>query len=350
MHGLRRQFLAYCRSVMTHPAMRRRSLVLAAGAIAALTVMRPVRAQPAQKVVRIGYLATGSTANDRTRPAFVEGLREFGYVEGRNLRIEYRAAENDFSRLPALAAELVALRPDVILAANPAGVGAVFAATRTIPIVMGTMSDPVLEGFAKSLGRPGGNVTGVVNQGEDLIPKHFELVRAIVPRARRVGFLINPSPILALRTKSFVATARAAAAQLKLELGLIQASNRADLEAAQANIGRERLDALIVALDPVFLSLRSSVIETAAKIALPAVYPLPSFSEDGGLLSYGFNLGDSFRRAASFVDRILRGAKPGDLPIERPLKFELVVNLRAAKTLSIAIPQSVLLRADRVIG
>jgi putative ABC transport system substrate-binding protein len=329
--------------------MKRRTSLQFAGAITALAIIRPLFAQPTQRQVRIGYLATGSAANDRTRPAFIEGLRELGYVEGRNLQIEYRAAENDFSRLPALAAELVALRPDVILAANPAGVGAAFAATKAIPIVMGTMSDPVLEGFAKSLGRPGGNVTGVVNQGEDLIPKHFELVRSVAPRARRVGFLINPSPVLELRTKSFVATARAAAAQVKLDLGMVRASNRAELEAMRANIAKERLDALIVALDPVFLSLRSIVIGSAAELGLPAVYPLPSYSEDGGLLSYGFNLGDSFKRAAGYVDRIVRGAKPGDLPIERPLKFELVVNLKTAKQLGLTIPQTVLLRADRVI-
>jgi putative tryptophan/tyrosine transport system substrate-binding protein len=329
--------------------MRRRVLLGVAGAVTALAAIRTVRAQSTKRMIRIGYLATGSFANDRTRPAFVEGLRELGYVEGRNLQIEYRAAENDFSRLPALAAELVALRPDVIVAANPAGVGAAFAATKAIPIVMGTMSDPVLEGFVKSLGRPGGNVTGVVNQGEDLIPKHFELVRSLLPRARRVGFLINPAPVLQLRTESFVAAARTAAAQLKFDLSLLHASNRANLEALQAGIARERAEALIVALDPVFLSLRRIVVDTVGKLGLPAVYPLPNYSEDGGLLSYGFNLGDSFKRAASFVDRILKGARPGDLPIERPLKFELVVNLKTANQLRLTIPQTVLLRADRVI-
>lgn len=211
------------------------------------------------------------------------------------------------------------------------------------------MSDPVLEGFVKSLGRPGGNVTGVVNQGQDLIPKHFELVRDLVPRARRIGFLINPSPELRSRTESFIAAARTAAAQLKFDLDLVRAANRADLEALRTSIASVRLDTLIVALDPVFFSLRNILIETSARHRLPAVYPLPSYSEDGGLLSYGFNLSDGFKRAASFVDRILKGAKPGDLPVERPLKFELLVNLITARALSLAIPQSVLLRADRVI-
>jgi putative ABC transport system substrate-binding protein len=329
--------------------MRRRRVLEYAGAAVALAAVGPLLAQPAQRVVRIAYLTTGSLSNDLNRPAFIEGLREFGYEEGRNLQIHVRAADNDFSRLPVLAKELVALRPEVILASNPAGVGAVFAETKAIPIVMGTMSDPVLEGFAASLGRPGANVTGVVNQGEDLIPKHFELVRSLVPRATRVAFLINPDPVLQRRTESFVATARNAANRLKLSLILVRASNRADLEAAHLAVAREKSDALIVALDPVFLSLRNITVDIAAKLRLPAVYPLLPYADEGGLLSYGFNLRDSYKRAAGYVDRILKGAKPGDLPIERPLKFEMVVNLKTAKQVGLTIPQTILLRADRIV-
>ena len=329
--------------------MQRRTLLKAAGATAALESIRPVLAQPAQRVARIGYLSTTPTRSDPYSPSFVEGLLELGYVEGRNLHIEYRSAEGDLSRLPALAKELAALRPDVILASNPAGVGAAFAATKTIPIVMGTMSDPVAEGFATSLARPGGNITGVVNQGEDLIPKQFELVRSVLPRASRVAFLANKDPALRRRTESFESVAQDSARRLGLKLVIVGASNRAELETAHVQLSREKPDALVVALDPVIHNFRKIAIDTAAKLKLPAVYPLPIFSEDGGLLSYGFNLRDSFKRSAIYVDKILRGAKPGDLPIERPLKFEMVVNLKTAKALGITIPQTALLRADRVI-
>ncbi|MGH8676515.1 MAG: ABC transporter substrate-binding protein, partial [Burkholderiales bacterium] len=197
--------------------MKRRTLLQVAGATAALAAFRPALAQPAGRIARIGYLSVTPTRSDPYGPSFVEGMRDLGYVEGRNLHIEYRSAEGDLSRLPALAKELVALRPDVILASNPAGVGAALAATKTIPIVMGTMSDPVLEGFAASLARPGGNVTGVVNQGEDLIPKQFELVRNLLPRASRVAFLVNKDPVLRRRTESFESVAQDSARRLGLK-------------------------------------------------------------------------------------------------------------------------------------
>jgi putative ABC transport system substrate-binding protein len=214
---------------------------------------------------------------------------------------------------------------------------------------MGTMSDPVAEGFVASLARPGGNITGVVNQGEDLIPKQFELAREFVPRAKRVAFLISGDPALERRNRGFRSVAEDSARRLGVEVVMVVASNRADIEAIQTPLARVKAEVLVVALDPVFHGFRTLLIEAVAKLKLPAIYPLPAFSESGGLLSYGFNLRDSFRRAAAFTDKILKGAKPGDLPVERPLKFELAVNLKTAKALGIKIPPSILLRADRVI-
>jgi putative ABC transport system substrate-binding protein len=276
-------------------------------------------------------------------------MKALGYEEGRNLQLDVLDGQGDLSRLPALARELVARRPDVIVAANPAGVGAVFAATRTLPIVMGTMSDPVLEGFVASLARPGGNVTGVVNQGEDLIPKHFEFAREIAPRAKRIAFLINRDPALERRNASFQSVAEASARGLRFEVTTLGASNQVELDSIRARLESAGADILVVPLDPLYHAFRKTLVAAAGALRIPAIYPLPIYSEDGGLISYGFNLRDSFRRAAVFVDKILKGARPGELPVERPLKFELTVNLKTAGTLGVRLPQSLLMRADRVI-
>lgn len=327
----------------------RRQVLSAAGLWLALGVDRAAISQERGRMVRVGCLWVSLQGSSYYVATFVAELKALGYVEGHNLRIDVRDAEGDLSRLTVLARELVSLRPDVILAANPAGVGAAVAATKTIPIVMGTMSDPVAEGFVASLGRPGGNVTGVVNQGEDLIPKQFQVAREILPRATRFAFLISEDPMLRRRNASFESVAEDSARRLGVEAIMVRASKRADIEAIHTTLGRARAEALVVALDPVYHAFRRVLIDAVAKLSLPAIYPLPVFSEDGGLLSYGFNLRDSFRRAASYVDKILKGAKPGELPVERPLKFELIVNVKTAKALNLRVPESVLLRADRVI-
>lgn len=326
---------------------RRRTLVGAAAASAALACARGALSQ--ERARRLGCLVVGRRENDYTLPVFLEQLGALGHVVGRNLHVEVRYGEGDLARLPALARELVDLRPDVIMTANPAGVGAALAVTKSIPIVMGTMSDPVVEGFVASLSRPGGNVTGVVNQGEDLIPKQFELARELLPRAARIAFVVSQDPALRKRSASFVAVAEESARRLGLQLLVLHASSRADLEAIGEPLARARPDVLVAGLDPVYHAFRRLLIDATAKLRLPAVYPLPVFSDDGGLLSYGFNLLDSFRRAAAYVDRILKGAKPSELPVERPLKFEMIVNLRTARSLRLAMPQPLLLRADRVI-
>lgn len=329
--------------------MNRRESVAALFALLAAATYAPTRAQDRGRVATIGVLVVSLRGADYTLAAFREGLRALGYEEGKNLQIELRDAQGDLSRLPALARELVALRPDLIMTANPAGVGAAAVATKTIPIVMGTMSDPVLEGFVASLARPGGNITGVVNQGEDLIPKQFELARELAPRAKRLAYLFNPDPVFVRRNASFQAVAEESARLLGGELVIVGASSAAELERIQAPLRAARAEVLVVALDPVFHAYRKLVVRTAAELRLAAIYPLPAFSEEGGLISYGFNLRDSFRRAAMYADKILKGSKPGELPVERPLKFELIVNLRTAKSLGLRIPDPLLLRADRVI-
>jgi len=327
---------------------RRRFLSIASAPVV-LAATRAAISQERARVARVGCLFASLRGSAYSMAAFKDGLKALGHVEGRNLRVDVGDAQGELSRLPALARELVALGPDVILASNPAGVGAAVAATKSIPIVMGTMSDPVAEGFVASLARPGGNVTGVVNQGEDLIPKQFELGRELVPRARRFAFLISRDPALRRRNAGFESVAEDSARRLGVEAIMIRASNRTEMDALHSTLRRARPELLVVGLDPVYHGFRGLLIDAVARLGLPAIYPLPVFSDDGGLVSYGFNLADSFRRAAAFVDRILKGAKPGDLPIERPLKFELIINLKTAKALGLAIPQSILLRADRVI-
>lgn len=329
-----------------HGDRRRRLLIASCGVCAGI---RPASAQPRNRPAKVGYLILSLQGSRYTHTAFVEGMRELGYADGANLRLEVADAQGDLTRLPGLARELVGHEVDVIVAANPAGVGAAVGATKSVPIVMGTMSDPVAEGFVASLARPGGNVTGVVNQGEDLIPKQFELMREVAPRARRVAFLISRSPALQRRNAGFLDVAHDSARQLDLESVVVYASDLAEMATIETALGGAKAGAIVVALDPVFHAYRQRVIAAAANLRLPAIYPLPVFSDDGGLLSYGFNLRDSFRRAAVYVDKILKGARPADLPVERPLKFELVVNLKTAKSLGVTLPQTVLLRADWLI-
>ena len=314
-----------------------------------LTVPLAAEAQQAASLPRIGFLAPASLSDPRVPPyirAFQEGLRELGYVEGRNIAIEFRWAEGQYERLPGLAAELVRLNVNVIVAAGPNAIQAAKQATATIPIVMAAVGDPVGTGFVASLARPGGNITGVSNMLPDLVGKQLELLKEVLPTVSRVALLGNPAnPANA----SLERQAQDAARTLGVRLQPLWARDLREIDSAFTATKMERADALIVLTDTMLINHRTRVIDHAGQRRLPAVFGVSQFVEAGGLLAYGPSFADGYRRAAPYVDRILKGAKPGDLPIEQPTKFELVINLKTAKALGLTIPPSLLQRADQVI-
>jgi putative tryptophan/tyrosine transport system substrate-binding protein len=313
-------------------------------------VVAPFAAQQAAKVPRIGYLSPNLAGNPRTREAFLEGLRDLGYVEGRNLVIEYRDAEGNAERLPALAAALVALKVDVIVAA--AGTPQALAAkqaTRTIPIVFIGAGDPVTSGLVTSLARPGGNVTGLSSLGPELVGKRLEQLKQAVPGVSRVAVLRQPGALGERTDKDMLKGAEVAARALGLRLQVVEARGPEDLDRAFSDMTRARADALTVLPSSMFFSEQSRLVDLAAKTRLPTVYPWREFVDVGGFMAYGANFADLYRRAAVHVDKILKGAKPGDLPVEQPTTFELVINLKTAKALGLTIPPSVLGRADHVV-
>jgi putative ABC transport system substrate-binding protein len=305
-------------------------------------------AQQAGKVPRIGFLGV-TRAEDAAYAleAFRRGLRELGWVERQNIVIEYRYADGRDERLPALAAELVGLKVDVIMAGVMPAIWAATNATNTIPIVMGFSSDPVAEGVVASLARPGGNITGLTQfAGLEIIGKQLELLKDAVPGVRRVAVLLNP----ANRAHTLWGReAEAAARALGLQLQRHGVRGPNELGGVFAAMGRERASALLILGDATFTKLRGRIAELAAQGHLPTMSGLRQYVEAGGLMSYGASVTENYRRAAYFVDRILKGAKPADLPIEQPTKFELIINLKTAKALGLTIPQSLLLRADQVI-
>ena len=305
-------------------------------------------AQQVGKVSRIGYLSAGSdTSNPRVREAFRQGLRELGWVEGQNIIIEYRWAEGRFDRLPDLAAELVRLKVDVLVAAPTPAALAAKNATGTIPIVGMSLTDPIGLGLVASLARPGGNVTGVsYSVGAEIFGKDLELLKEVVPRVRRVAVLSNPaSPARPLT----ISNVKDAARSLGLQLQLLEARGPGDFDGAFAAMAKERVGALLVVTDPAFIPHRARLVDLAVKNRLPSIFTQREDAEAGGLMSYGPRLSDLHRRGATYVDKILKGAKPADLPVEEPTKFELVINLKTAKALGLTIPPSLLQRADQVI-
>jgi putative ABC transport system substrate-binding protein len=314
-----------------------------------LTVPLAAEAQQAASLPRIGFLAPASLSDPRVPPyirAFQEGLRELGYVEGRNIAIEFRWAEGQYERLPGLAAELVRLNVNIIVAAGPNAIQAAKQATATIPIVMAAVGDPVGTGFVASLARPGGNITGVSNMLPDLVGKQLELLKEVLPTVSRVALLGNPAnPANA----SLERQAQDAARTLGVRLQPLWARDLREIDSAFTATKMERADALIVLTDTMLINHRARVIDHAGQRRLPAVFGVSQFVEAGGLLAYGPSFADGYRRAAPYVDRILKGAKPADLPIEQPRKFELVINLKTAKALGLKIPPSLLQRADQVI-
>ena len=306
-----------------------------------------VEAQQAKKIPRIGFLSAASPAvlSARTE-AFRQGLRELGYVEGKNIVIEWRYAEGKLDRLRELAAELVRLKVDVIVTAAPSSTRAAKEATSTIPILMGGIGgDPVEAGFVASLARPGGNVTGLTALAEELSGKQLELLKEIVPRLSHVAVLGTSTPYSAQVLKEL----ELAAGALKVQLQYLEVRGPKDIETAFREARERRADAVLVLASPVLESHRTQVADLAAKTRLPTIYPFPEFVEAGGLVSYGVRIADLYRRAATYVDKILKGTKPADLPVEQPMKFELVINLKTAEALGLTIPPTFLFQADKVL-
>jgi len=330
--------------------MNRRSagLALLLGLFGFGTASRAAEAQQAGKVYRIGYLSTPNRESvEHALEAFLRALRELGWVEGQNLIIEYRWAEGKVERLPDLAADLVQRKVDLIVA--PAGSAALAAknATSSIPIVMIFPSGPVEMGLVASLGRPGGNITGTTfTPGPEIFGKQLQILRETIPHASRVAVLWNPAdPSVATQQKEVEAAARS----LRIRLQHVEARGPEDLAPAFAAMGRERADALLVGGTSTFLVHRTRIAELAVKGRLPTMCNFREIVEAGGLMAYTINMADFIGHAAVYVDKILKGAKPADLPVEQPTKFEFIINLKTAKALGLTIPQSVLARADAVI-
>jgi putative ABC transport system substrate-binding protein len=312
-----------------------------------LTIIHLAEAQqPPTKIPRIGYLQSRSLDPIRTE-ALRQGLRELGYVEGKNIIIEWRSAEGKLDRVPAVAAELVRLNVDVIVTAGPLPTRVAKDATFTIPIVMTQVNDPVGNGFVASLARPGGNITGLSTLAPEISGKQLELLKEIVPKLSRVavfGTSTQPGNSQVLKEVEL------AAAALAVKLQYVDILVPADIESAFGAAVNGRAQAvLVVAASSVVGDRRQEIVDLAVKSRLPVIYPFPSYVETGGLMYYGVSLNDLDRRAATYIDKILKGTKPADLPVEQPKKFEFIINLKAAKQIRLTIPPNVLARADRVI-
>jgi len=328
--------------------VQRRQWLIAA--VALLAKPLGADAQQAAKVARIGYLSPNRAATPHVRDAFLQGLRDVGYVEGRNVAIEYRDAEGKVERLPTLAAELVALKVDVIVTENSTLAARVAKqATTTIPIVFTSVGDAVESGLVISLARPGGNVTGLSNLGPELVGKRLELLKQAVPGLDRVAVLWLPGALGERTDKDMLAGADVAARALGVQLQFVEARSADEFARAFSDMSSARAGALTVLPSNRFLREHRRLVELAAEKRLPAVYTSREFVDAGGLMSYGANSADLHRRAATYVDKILKGAKPGDLPVEQPTKFELVINLKTAKDLGLILPPSLLARADELI-
>jgi ABC-type uncharacterized transport system substrate-binding protein len=303
-------------------------------------------AQTPRKIARIGYLSPGSrTVSAHLVEAFLQGLRELDHVEGQTFVMEYRWGEGRIDRLPELALELVRLEPDVLVATTSAAVQAAMNATRTIPIIMAGGGDPVGLGLVASLARPGGNVTGPSVMNTEVVSKRLQMLKEILPELRRVAVLLNSvNPIHALFMQETESTARV----LRLELQPIEVHGPDDFEAAFGAATQGKAGALVAFDDSLTLQYRTRIVALAAASRLPTMYGYREFPDEGGLISYGANLSSPYRLAAKYVDKVLKGTKPADLPVEQPTKFELVINLKTAKALGLTVPASLLARADEV--
>jgi putative tryptophan/tyrosine transport system substrate-binding protein len=324
--------------------VRRRDFVALAGGIAAWPLL--AHAQTG-KLYRIGFLGNSTAALEANLTAqFRDGLRDLGYDEGKNIVIEYRWADGKYDRFPSLIAELIALKVDVIVTAGTPATFAVKKATSSIPLVMVAVGDPVGTGVVPSLARPGGNITGLSSMAPDLEGKRLQLLREVVPKLSRVAVMWNPvNPFHVISLKNV----NAAAQTLQMKVQPVEVRVTEDIEPALAAILTARPEALVILADRVFLHNRGRLMDFAARNRLPGIYAYRELVEAGGLMSFGPSYEDMHRRAATYVDEILKGAKPGDLPIQQPTKFDLVINTKAAKALGLAIPPTLLARADEVI-
>jgi len=326
--------------------MTRRKLI-ALAALAAAHAWPLLAGAQRERTWRLGVLSpTGRASNPRIWGAFERGLRDLGYVEGKNLIVHWRSADGHYERLPALAAELVNLKVDAIVASAPPAISAAKHATTKIPIVMGVTADPVAAGFVRTLARPGGNVTGSASPVAEYSPKHLELLRRVAPALSRVGVLLNPAnPVHRIILQSLLP----AAGKLGIAVFPAEAKTPSGIESAFEQYARQRAEALIVGPDTFFVQQRQLIADLASQRRLPAMYPLQEHVEAGGLMSYGHDVSHNFHLAAIYVDRIFRGANPIDLAVEQNSRFELVINARTARSLGISIPGDVLIQADRVI-
>jgi len=312
-----------------------------------LTAVSLAEAQQPKRIPQIGYISYGSLEIEKSWLAVLQqGLRELGYLEGKNIVIEQRHAAGRSEKLPELLAELIRLKVDVLVAAGDPAAHAAKEATSAIPIVMVSSPDPVGTGLIASLAHPGGNVTGLSDFHAGVITKRFEVLKDVVPLMSRVAVLLNPANRSnTLQLKDIQATAPA----FRVTIISLEAKGPDDIDGTFAAIGKERPGALLVVGDKLFASQQNRIFEFVGKSRLPAIYSQRGYVEAGGLMSYGTNFADQYRRVATYVDKILKGAKPADLPVEQPTKFELVVNLKAAKQIGLTVPPSVLFRADKVI-
>ena len=328
----------------------RRKLLLALGAAALGSPLTP-HAQPQGKVWRIGFLSPRNrpaSLDSQVFGAFLRGMRELGYFEEKNLMIEWRFAESKADRLPELAAELVRLKVDLIVAAGTPGIGAAQKATTTIPIVIVDVADPVGSGFVKSLARPAGNITGLSNLNVDISPKLLEMLLSMAPKLSRVAVLMNPANP---SNTTVLQSVQAAALRVKVKVKVLpmEARTLQEIEKAFSTMAREKTGAVIVPRDALFTPHLRHIAELAAKHRLPSISLFLEYAEAGGLMVYGSNATDIYRRAATYVDKIFKGAKAGDIPVEQPTKFELIINGRTAKALGLKIPYSLQIMADKVI-
>jgi len=308
-----------------------------------LAAVHTTEAQQPGKISRVGFLSTGLV--DSNIAAFQDGLRELGYIEGQNIFIEYRYAKGNYDQLPGLVAELLRLNLDVLFAPSTPAALAAKNATQTIPIVFASVSDPIANGLVSSLARPGGNVTGPSQMSADLSGKRLELLKEVVPRLAHIAILQDPGPQSEVALKETQLAARA----LGIRLTVFDVRGPNDFDGAFLEIAKKRPNGLVVLSSPMILGERKRIAALATKQRLAAVYTLKEYVEAGGLMSYGVSLPHLFRRAATYVDKILKGTKPADLPVEQPTKFEFIVNLKTAKQIDLTIPPNVLARADKVI-
>jgi putative ABC transport system substrate-binding protein len=326
---------------------QRREFLIAAGGL--LVASFAAKAQKVAEIPRIGVVSSNAAQNPHLRDAFKQGLRDLGYVEGRDLVLEQRDAAGKLDRLSALLADLVALRVNVILVGGTTQALAAKRATNTIPVVFSTVGDPVGSGLVASLARPGGNLTGLTNVAPELLGKHLDFLKQVVPRASRVAILRQPGALGEGAERELLKGAEDAARTLRLQLQIVDVRGPAEFADAFSEMARARANALAVLGGTMFFGERERLVDLAARNRLPAIYVEGEYADAGGLMSYGADTADLVRRAAAYVDKILNGANPADLPVQQPNKFELIINLTTAKALGLAIPQAVTLRAGRVI-